>query len=432
MELAELFARLGAALGVGLLVGLQRERAQSTLAGIRTFALIALLGALCGVISVSAGAWVLAAGLLSVAGLAVIGNLHREPGAPPPGVTTEAAMLVVFCAGALAMTGSIAVAAAVGAGCAVLLHLKESLHGFVRGLDERDVRAIMLFAAMSLVILPVVPDRAMGPFSALNPRHLWLMVVLVVGISLGGYVAYRVLGHGRGSVVGALLGGLVSSTATTAAFARRTQGSASAAVVATMAILVASTVLGARVLAEVYVVSPGLLERLAPPLGALLVVTLAMAVIGALRCTRDPADLAPMKNPTELRSALVFAGLFAAVLVASAAASRWFGGAGLYVVAGISGLTDMDAITLSSAGLARDGLATPQQAGTAIVIALISNTIFKTGLAGALGGATLLKRLAVPAAVIIGAAVVVIVAWLPAIDNSPVQRESAAGGSPAP
>lgn len=432
MEPAELFARLGAALGVGLLVGLQRERAQSSVAGIRTFALIALLGALCGLLSAEAGAWVLAAGLLSTACLALIGNLYHAPGAPPPGVTTEAAMLVVFCAGALAVTGSIAAAAAVGAGCAVLLHLKDSLHGFVRGLDERDVRAIMLFAAMSLVILPVVPDRAMGPFGVLNPRHLWFMVVLVVGISLGGYVAYRVLGHGRGSVVAALLGGLVSSTATTASFARRTQGSPAAAVVATMAILVASTVLGARVLVEIYVVSSPLLERLAPPLGALLGVLLAMAVIAALRCTRESADLAPMKNPTELRSALVFAGLFAVVLVASAAASRWFGGAGLFVVAGISGLTDMDAITLSSAGLARDGQATAQQAGTAIVIALISNTLFKTGMAGALGGVTLLKRLALPTLVTVSAAVAVIVLWLPAIDNRPLAPPAAAESPPAP
>lgn len=423
MDTAEIFARLGTTLGLGLLVGLQRERAGSGIAGIRTFALIALIGGVAGLLSLDLGGWVIAAGLVGVAALALIGNLQRDPTHPPGGVTTEAAMLLVFCVGVAALRANLGIAVAVGAACAVLLHLKEPLHGFVRGLSERDVRAIMVFAAISLVVLPVVPDRTMGPLGVLNPHHLWLMVVLVVGISLAGYVAYRVLGSRRGTAVAALLGGLVSSTATTAAFARRarSEGGPDAAGIATAAVLLSSLVVYARVMVEIYVVSPALFEHLWPPIAALMGLATLCASAALFASRRHSADLGDIKNPTELKGALFFAGLYALVLLATAAAQRWVGDAGVYAVAGVSGLTDMDAITLSTAAMARDGTLEAGQTGTAILIALIANTAFKTALAGTLGGRELLHRLIPYAFITAAGASAVIAWWMPGLGARPTE-----------
>lgn len=386
------FLDLAVALGLGLLVGLQRQRAGSAVAGIRTFPILTLAGSICALMPAPVNAWAVAAGLLAVVMLALIGNLTRRPEEESPGVTTESAMVLMFAVGALVVFGPLEVAVVVGATCAVLLHVKPVLHQFSARLGEGDVRAVMLFAVITLIILPVVPDRTFGPFGVFNPHHAWLMVVLVVGISLAAYVAYRWLGDRRGAIVAGLLGGLISSTATTASFSRRARAEPDSAPTGALAITLASTVLYARVLAMLFVVARESWATFAAPLVVMLGAGLACVVAALLRPHAGAAPIPTPENPTQLRSALFFALLFSVVIFASAAARHYFGDRGLYAVAALSGLTDLDAISLSTGRLVAHGQLTAEAGARAVVIALLANLAFKTGLAGVLGGRAIVRR----------------------------------------
>lgn len=400
MPLAQAFECLGIALALGMLVGLQRERAGSVIAGVRTFPLLCMLGAAAGIVGAALGTGatiaLAASGMIGVLGLAIIGNLTRPASTEAPGVTTEAAMLLVNAAGLMVVTGPREAAIALAAVTAVLLQLKPSLHALVRNLDERDVRAIMQFAVIALIILPMVPNTALGPGGAINPYRVWLVVVLVVSISLLGYVAYRILGDRKGSLLAGLLGGLVSSTATTVSFARRSKTTPAAAGTAAVATLLAGAVVYGRLLVEIYAVAPAAFFVMAWPIATLLVVAIVLAGVAYVMNRSDgDTHLPPMENPTELKAALFFAALFAGVLLASAWASRELGHAGLLAVAAVSGLTDMDAITLSSAKLVADGAIPPHEGTRAILVAAIANGAFKTGIVLVLGAGVLRTRFAV-------------------------------------
>src|SRR6185295_442002 len=200
MELPEIFKQLGIALGLGLLVGLQRERTDSRLAGFRTFPLITMLGALCALLAGEFGGWILGAGLAALAVLIIVGNLPgRKQLDEPAGVTTETAMLLMFVVGACLSTNFVGLAIAVTGTVAVLLHLKPELHALAAKMGEGDFKAIMQFVLISLVILPVLPDQHYGPYQVLNPFKIWLMVVLIVGISLSGYIIYKWAGPKAGA-----------------------------------------------------------------------------------------------------------------------------------------------------------------------------------------------------------------------------------------
>ncbi len=421
----DVFTALGVSLGLGLLVGLQRELADSKIAGFRTFALITLLGTICAFVADAFGGWIVAAGLLGVSAASAVGNwLEVRKGAERgPGITTEIAVLVMFMVGALvgmaAVTGADGTlrtgAIAIGVTVAILLEGKKRLHGIAERLGEKDLRAILLFAALTFVVLPLLPSTNYGPpgYEVWNPRVLWLMVVLVVGISLGGYIAYKFAGARAGTVLGGLIGGMISSTAVTLSFARRAGGSAGEESdaehgrsdrkskpgrrrgmvgQAALAIALASAVVYVRVLVEIGVAGPSLLRAAAWPLGAMFLA--ALTACGVLYwLERDgEAQMPAQQNPTELRSALIFGVLFALVLLAVAWAQERFGGAGIYVVALISGIHDMDAITLSNARLATSGEVAIGVAWRAIVLAAISNMAFKAGIAGVFGGRALLWR----------------------------------------
>jgi uncharacterized membrane protein (DUF4010 family) len=411
MPEGETYLNLGIALGLGLLVGLQRERAASALAGIRTFALITLLGAVCGLLATPLGGWVVGAGLVSIAALAWVGNALRPPSDEPPGLTTEVAMLLMFVVGAMVTMGPRTAGVMTGAACAVLLQLKPPLRRFTRVLTDADLRAIMQFAAMTLIILPVVPDRTFGPYDAFNPRHVWLMVVLVVGMSLAGYLAYRVLGQRTGTLLAGLVGGLVSSTATTVSFAKRAKSQPGTAGAAALAILLASCVLYVRLMVEVSAVAPRVSGTILGAIAVPLVATLAVAGWAFLRGKSERAEAPALSNPAELSSALVFAGIFAVVQFAAAFGADRFGQTGTYAVAAISGLTDMDAITLSVARMAQSGQVTPEAAAKAIAVGALSNTVFKTAVVGWLGGVAMLRRIGWMMGVSAAACVAVVVVW---------------------
>lgn len=388
------FLPLGVALALGLLVGLQRERESPAVAGIRTSALTALLGASAALLVAPLGAWVVVAGFAGVIAAIVIGNvqaMRREE--IDPGVTSEIALLATYIVGAMTVTGPLTVAVALGVTIAVLLQAKTPLHRFAGLVGEKDFRAVLQFLVVAFVVLPVLPDRAYDPFEVLNPRHIWLMVVLVVGISLGGYLAWKVVGREAGAAISGLLGGAISSTATTFSMARQARSASDLAPAAALVILLASCVTYLRVLVEVGVVGrsflPSVSVAMLPPLGAMI---LASFVVW-LRARRERIEAPEPKNPTQFTSALAFGALYAVVLFAVAFAKERLGQSGVYGVAIFSGLTDMDALTLSTAEL----VVSPRSEGgeaaldavagsRVILVGTMANLVFKGAVVAVLGG----------------------------------------------
>lgn len=395
MNLSEVFQILGIALGLGLLIGLQRESTSSPLAGVRTFPLITILGTLCALLAQSFGGWILGLGFLSLTAIVCVGKIiELQSDKAGLGLTTEIAMLLMFGVGAYLVGGHKAIAIAVGAGAAVLLQYKGVLHGIVARLGETDVKAIMQFALLSLVILPVLPDRTFGLYSVLNPRQIWLMVVLIVGINLVGYIVYKFFGVKAGVVLGGILGGVISSTATTVSYARRTANVSTQSGLAALVILIASSVVFGRLLLEITFVAPSFWSVAAPPLIIMLVV-LALLSAGLWFWDKEKENEMPEQgNPTELKGALFFGLLYAVVLFAVAAVKELFGSQALYAVATLSGLTDVDAITLSTSQLVHAERLDANTGWRLILVATMSNLFFKTAIVAVLGHRQLLIKIA--------------------------------------
>lgn len=416
VDVTDAFQSLGIALGLGLLVGIQRERAESHVAGVRTFPLITILGTISAAISEQFGGWVIAAGLAGVITAMVLGNLSEaRHGKQGSGITTEIAILTMFVVGAMVWSTEIpyVVPVVVGGLVAVLLHAKKLLHEFAQRLGEKDVRAFMQFVLITFIILPVLPNESFGPapIDVLNPRRIWLMVVLVVGISLAGYALYKKLGQRAGTVLGGVLGGLVASTAMTVSFARRSAGAVNSTMAGALVIMIASTIVYVRVLVEIGIVAPNSFRVMALPIVAIMSVAavLSLAVWGVT--ARTGAWLPEQENPTELKSALWFGAMFAVVLVASAAGHFYFDDRGMYAVAALSGLSGMDAINLSTAGLVEAGRLPAEVGWRAVVVATIANLLFKVGIVAFLGSRRLLVTVALMFSVVIGASGVVLWAW---------------------
>lgn len=396
IDVLAIFQQLGISLGLGLLVGLQRERSEPQLAGFRTFALVTVSGTVAALLARGFGSGVLAASILALAGLLVVGNFAKfRVGPVDPGLTTEAAMLLMFGVGALLAVAPAAIGIAVGAGTAVLLHLKPELHRLAGRLGDTDFRAIMQFALIWLVILPVLPDRAYDPFGVLNPHRIWLMVVLIVGIGLAGYLVYKVLGGRAGALLAGLLGGVISSTATTVTYARRDRAGGISQQAASLVLVIASAVVFLRLLLEVAVVAPSFLRQAVWPLGALFLALAATAAAIAYRADGDAGAMPAHGNPSELKAALGFGAIYALVLLAVAAAKEHLGPSGLYGVAALSGLTDMDAITLSTSQMVANGQLAPRLGARLILLASLANLVFKAGVVAFLGSRALGRRIAV-------------------------------------
>ncbi len=406
----DILKALSIALLLGLLVGLQREWDKHPLAGIRTFTLITLFGAISALLAQDFGGWIIAASLLAISGLLITGNWMAENGdeASPAGQTTEVAALLMFAVGAMLMSGHTVPAVVLAGTTAVLLHIRERLHSAIGKLSVTDVRAIFQFVLIALVILPLLPDQAFGPYDVLNPFTIWLMVVLIVAISLSGYLAYRIVGVRGGSILGGALGGLISSTATTVSYARQCKTNPKAVGTASLVIVIASTVVIIRVAIEVAAVARGLLVELIPPFTVVFAFLFAISALLFYRMQQAQTQPPVHSNPSQLKPAMIFGALYAVVLLLVAFVDDQFGDQAIYIAATISGLTDVDALTLSVAELYNQQRVVDDTAWRAILVATLSNLGFKAVAAGMLGGRKLFAIVgtAFAATIILGIAIV--------------------------
>jgi uncharacterized membrane protein (DUF4010 family) len=410
----------GIALLIGVLIGIEREKRkarepQPGIGGIRTFILIAEAGAVSAWVSRHVDApWPFLVTLLGVAALLVTSYLveARVTAGQSAGLTTEMAALTTCLLGGLCLFGFPELAVALAIVTATVLAFKEPIHGLVERIGSEDLYAGLKLLVASFIVLPLLPNRPVDPWGALNPYQLWWLVILISGLSLVGYVAMRWVGPERGTALTGFFGGLASSTAVTLTFARRSREERGVIDALATGLLLSWGVMFVRVLVEVAVVHPPLLGALVVPFAAMGVVTVGQALVLYLRAGTEAAGAkdVPLRNPFSLVFAIRFALFFAGVMLLVALVQRYFPGRGEVVVAAIAGLTDVDAITLSMAAYARGG-GDADTAVQAITVAAFTNTIVKAGLIVALGAAALKWRMVVATAVIIacGAAALLLI-----------------------
>lgn len=376
---------LAVALGIGAIIGMEREQSESAgiFAGSRTFPLFALYGALVYTFFPD----VFPFALLAIAAPLTVAYAGKVYLTADLGLTTLAAGLLTVVLGAMAAhsdRGMIAAIVVTGI-VAVLLTAKGSIHKIADNIGEDERRASVKFIVVVLIVFPILPDRGMDGLLGLNPRYVWLMVVLVSGLSFGAYLLGQTLGARRGIALTGVIGGFVSSTATAVSMAERTKQAPTLYQVTAFAAVIASIVMFPRALVEVAVVNPDLFPVVAIPMGAMTVAGLVIGGFVYWRTDFEEAVETPLKNPFHLRTALIFGALFAVVLLVSEYANAWFGVSGIYGTAFVSGLADVDAITLTLSTLAAEGDISNRVATTGIVIAAVANTAVKAGITWVLG-----------------------------------------------
>jgi uncharacterized membrane protein (DUF4010 family) len=377
LQLPPQFVGLIAATAAGLLIGLERgwrQRAQDAgtrVAGFRTFGLIGLIGGIAGLASDPVAA---ALGLGVAATLAV--GYWKSAREDALSATTTIAGVLTFGIGLAALRLSPGIALAAAAGSYIILSARRSMHALLRGLTEAEIEGVARFALVALVILPLLPDAAYGPYDAWNPRRIWMVVVLVTGLSFAGYVAARRFGADRGILIVALTGSLVSSTAVTADLARRLRKEPESRRALTAGIALASIVMFVRVQILVLVLIPRALPTLALAMAPATMVAGALAFLAWRRQRAEPAPPVPLGNPFDFGPALLLAAMVAILSLVARWALERFGGEGLAVVLGLTGLMDVDAAVLTLAGLPRVAL-DDAAAGIVLAVPVLANTAIK-------------------------------------------------------
>jgi uncharacterized membrane protein (DUF4010 family) len=408
MDAHEPYLSLLLALAAGLLVGFEREgarepeeREQSFLGGSRTYPLVALTGAVATLLEPALGMWPLVLSFAAFFSLVAI-SYAQDVRRGDVGLTSETAFLLVFLLGCLSATRGLVgdagqkalLVLAIAVVATLLLSVKPKLHALAARASKADVYATLKFLIVAVVVLPLLPNRAMGPLDALNPYAIGWMVVLIAGVGFVGYVATRVLGTGRGVAVTGLVGGLASSTAVTLSFAGRARAEPALGRICAPAVLLASTVMFVRLLVLIGIVHPPLLRTVGIPL---LAAALGGVVAGGL-LFRDAARKTAgadvrFENPFELSSAVKWGLVFTAVLFVAKAASTYLGPSGTYLAGFLAGATNAEAIALSMAGLDRAGQIAEAVAANTVVIGAAANTLAKLVLAAVIGRGALAKPL---------------------------------------
>jgi len=378
--------QFGVSLGLGMLIGLERERTRGdtySFAGVRTFSLVSLLGAITVYTGEESGlVWLVGLVFLALVSLAVAAYYVAARNGKP-GITTEISLLITFFIGLLCAWGELEVAGVIAVVTMLLLALKGWLHNLARRIETSDVEATLKFAIITLIILPLVPNTnfSLAGLDVINPYKTWLMVVLIAGLNFVGYILIKVVGREHGLGITGLLGGLVSSTAVTLSFSQRSRTEPGLASMFVLTILLAWTVMFFRVLIVVGVVNFSLARILLPGMLLLGVVSLGICLLLWRRDrSKVVAEVETGSNPFELGGAIKFGLLFALVIFIASAAQAYFGDAGLYFTGALAGLTDVDAISLSMADLSLNDPANSAAAARTIVIAVISNTLVKSGM----------------------------------------------------
>lgn len=395
MDLIDLFLRLGLALAIGFVIGLERgwkerdeEEGQRT-AGLRTFSLIGLLGGVFAALSLNGDRMVLAAGVLLV-GAALAAFMWREGERDNDlSATSLIAALLTFALGAYAVLGERAVAAGAAIAAVLLLAHKEVLHGWLERITWAELRSGLLLAAMTFIALPLLPDRPVDPWGALNPHELWLMTILIAALSFAGYAAVKMAGPRWGLALAAALGGVVSSTAVTLSLARLANDNRAFSRLLAGAIQASGCVMLLRVLVIAGILNMALARELLPALlaAALTALLSALVLLGSFGRDASAAGAADfqLRNPFELLEVLRFGALLSAVMLAVVVVRHELGEPGLLGLAALSGLADADALTLS---VARHGGA-DTIAVQAVLLTVAVNTVTKSIYAWVAGGARL-------------------------------------------
>jgi uncharacterized membrane protein (DUF4010 family) len=417
LESYELYLSLALAAAAGLLIGIEREQsaprdesAESFVGGARTHPLVSLAGGLSVLVSREASWPVVAVAFAALAAFLVVNYAQDVRRGAGRGLTSEAAFLVSFLLGALALTKDVIrppahkylSVAAVAILVTALLSAKPRLNPLVRRLSREDLTATLKFLVLAVVVLPLLPDRAYGPLGALNPRQIGILVVLIAGISFLGYAAIRILGPQRGLGLTGLVGGLASSTAVTLSMSARARADPGLADSFALSVVLASSVMFVRMGVLITVANAPLLRAAWPPLAAMAAAGLLASLWLYRRSKGAPKAELKLSNPVALSQALKFALFFAVVLVGSKAAAMYLGARGVYAAGAIAGTADVDAITLSMARLAQNGLA-PDVAATSVFLAAASNTVVKAIIGTSLGGWAYGRRIATAFAIILAA-----------------------------
>jgi uncharacterized membrane protein (DUF4010 family) len=393
---AEALPQFLTSLAIGLLIGLERERNPSAKAGLRTFALVAVFGTMAALLSTELDSpWLLIAGLLTVAGMIIAAYINNPRDESDPGTTTVVALMLCYGLGAMIWYDLAELSVMLAIGITALLYFKPELRGWSQKLTRRDLVAVLQFSVLTFIVLPILPNENFGPYNAFNPHQAWLMVVLISGISLAGYAALHLVGTRYGAPLLGFFGGLVSSTATTMIYARHGKGNQAMLNLAASVIVIAGLVVMLRLLVVSAVVAYDALPGLLPVLVGGVVLGLIVALYNWRKMSKATELYIPeTSNPAELHTAIGFGLVYVVVLLGSAWMSDIAGSQGLYAVALASGLTDVDAITLSSLRLFNLGQLSEQQTVTAIALAVLSNIAFKFGMVVFIGGWTLAKQVA--------------------------------------
>ncbi len=400
----------GLALGLGMLIGMEREWAASRL-GVRTFTLLCGAGAAAVVLAGQFGNLVVAVALLAAALLlaTVLRRSDYEKG--PTGATTAIAALVTFMIGAMAGAGLWLEALVLAAATMLLLHWKQPMHRWIERIGPEDFEIIARFTLIALLVLPILPNRTFGPYAVFNPFLSWLFVVLIVGINIVGYLMFRFSRKSSGLWLAGVVGGLISSTATTVSYATLSKRHKNFGPGAALVILVASAMVYGRVLFELFLVAPGLLTHAIGPMALMIIMLLALAALVSWRVSSSQLELPEQKNPAQFGLAFSVAVIYVIILFAVAITKDLVGGKALYALAAVSGLTDVDALTLSVAQHYDEGKLAAATSWRAIFLATLSNMVFKTGAAALLGTGDLRRYILATgsATVLVGAGI--LLAW---------------------
>jgi len=405
MEDSHLALRFIVAIGLGMLLGLERERTKSEDggAGVRTFALIALSGALAGYLGENLGLnWLALTIFVAVAAL-IIGMYLVTAARGDTGITTEVSALLAFLLGLLCAHGQLQLASWIAVAMALLLALKDWLHQLARHINASDVEATLKFCIVTLIILPLVPDVNYGPppLDVINPYKIWLMVVLISALNFSSYLLIKIVGAEHGVALAGLLGGLASSTAVTLGFSQRSRQTDADASALALGIVLAWTVMFFRVALMTALISWELGRQIAWAISLLCVVGLGASYwLWQRNRKRERGKIEPGNNPFALDEAIKFGLLFGVVLLVARAAQVYLGNMGLYLAAAVAGLTDVDAITLAMANLVQSDASNLQVAARAIVLAVMANTLTKSAMAIGLGSPEL-RRITLPIAILL-------------------------------